>query len=214
MSSKAAFGSVNGSSLVLYKGYPQLGREGEVWTAIYKYWCQLVLAPSLIPAAYAACELPGHEDLILRDTNITPNGTAGLCDVELIYRPSGISYSIDRKDGDAEQSSVASRLEIPLDDPRLVSSGLLTAAQVKTLIESGHTTYYVGTVEYTYTEYLDTFSWTQAAITDDVGSTQAPTGLTGATASKWMLVGLSIRTSGNLIEKSRTWRYNKLGWTP
>lgn len=210
--SKAVFGSANGSSLMLYKGYPSLSRSGKNWTVTYRYWCQLALSTSLVPASYSACPFTGHSSLLLQETNITANGIAGMCDVELIYRAASGTYSSAKKDGDIEQSSVVGWMEIPLDDPRLVSSGLLSSAQVKAKIESGYQTYSVGTIEYTYSEYLDSFTWSESNLTANIGETQAPAGMTSGTTGNWMLVGFTVKQQGDIIEKSRTWRYNKLGW--
>ena len=211
---KTIYGSADGSALTLYKGYPQLDRDGGNWTVTYRYWCQLGMSLSLIPAANAACPFQGKESLLLRETHITANGAPGMCDVELVYKASGVTVNVVHKDGDEEKSCTVGWMEIPLDDARLVTSGLLTAQQVKDKIAAGYQTHGVGTIEYTYTEYLSSFTWSESNLTSSVGDTEAPAEMTSATASKWMLVGLNIREQGDVVEKSRTWRFNKLGWKP
>jgi hypothetical protein len=45
-----------------------------------------------------------------------------------------------------------------------------------------------------------------------VGTRNAPTGMTSPTAGRWLKMRLSIRKSGNVVEKSETWQYASAGW--
>lgn len=217
MGTVQTFGRGDPTTLHLYKGYPQIEREGSASTVTYKYWCGLAYAAGLLPAAYAACPLGGYTSLPLYMTTVAPNGLPGLCDVTLAYKHGSASSSSSRpppEDGSVVKSSTISWQEVPLDDARLVSSGILSSGDVTSLRAKGHQTYGVGSVEYSYTEYLASFSWTEAALTSGIGGTGAPEGLSSATSANWAFVGATVRTTGTLTEKTRTWRYNRLGWTP
>lgn len=217
--SKSAFGSQNGTSLVLYKGYPTAKRTSndpnEIWEVVYRYWCQLTSAEALIPAKWATCPHPNHMTLILWEVSITENGKPGLCDVELTYKPPDYTgTSTTHRDTDVQKSSQASWQEVPLDDDRLVTSSILTSAQAISLRKKGYQTWGMGTVEYTYTEWLSTFSWDEADIIANIGETENPVGVNSPTAGKWLRIGLNIRTDGDLVERSKTWRYSRVGWKP
>jgi hypothetical protein len=219
MSSAKSFGSSSGTSLVLYKGYPTAKRTSNdpaaIWEVVYRYWCQMTVAESLIPAQWATCPHPNHTDLILRETSITENGKPGLCDVELIYRPvEYLAVSTVHRDQQVQQTSQASWQEVPLDDERLVTSSILTAAQVIYLRKKGWQTWGMGTIEYTYTKWESSFTWSEANLIASIGNEENPTGMTSPTAGKWLRVGLSIRTDGDLTEIAKTWRYSRVGWKP
>lgn len=215
MTAPRLFGKQDGTALVLYKGYPTAKRSSEdVWEVVYKYWCQLHKAEGLIPASFASCPHPYHTDLVLLETDIAENGIPHMCDVTLTYGAKNqVSISMHSA-GDEQQSSVASWQEVPLDDDRLVSSGVLSSGQVASLRKKGYHTFSVGSVEYTYTDWATSFTWSEANLISGIGATSAPTGLTSATAGNWMKVGLTVRTDGDKIEKAATWRYSALGWKP
>jgi hypothetical protein len=182
---------------------------------VYRYWCQITLAESLLPAKWAVCPHPNHGTLILWEAAITENGKPGLCDVELTYKPPDYSGAgSTHRDTDVQKSTVGGWQEIPLDDDRLVASGLYTSAEVVHLRKHGHHTANIGTVEYSYTEWLSTFSWAEADIVAHLGEVDTPVGLTTPTAGAWMRTGLTIRTDGDLVERTKTWQYNRLGWHP
>lgn len=207
------FGSSDGSTLTLYKGFPIATREGYAWTVTYRYWCQMVLAEALIPAAYAACPHPNHATCKLAETTLSENGTPGMCDVTLVYKlPGSSGMSSSHEANEVVQTATAGWDEVPLDDPRLVTDGVLTQDEVDGLIAGGHRTQGIGTVEYSYTQYLDSFTWSQANLITGIGNTEAPDGMSSATKAKWLFVGMTVRSDGDLVEKTKTWRYNRLGW--
>jgi hypothetical protein len=219
MGSVKTFGSSNGTALTLYKGYPTAKRASQdpnaIWEVVYRYWCQITLAESLLPAKWAVCPHPNHGTLILWEAAITENGKPGLCDVELTYKPPDYSGAgSTHRDTEVQKTSQASWQEVPLDDDRLVTSSILTASQVILLRKKGYQTWGMGTIEYSYTEWLSTFAWAEADLVAHIGNEEAPTGVTSPTSGKWLRVGLSIRTDGDLVERTKTWRYSRVGWKP
>jgi hypothetical protein len=94
-----------------------------------------------------------------------------------------------------------------------VSSSLLSQAQVDALKAAGVQAVPVGSVEYTYTEYDSTFTWSEANVVASAGTVGNPTGLTSPTTGAWMAIGARVRqTNDGLTEVAKTWKYNRLGW--
>lgn len=214
--SRIAFGNQDGSSLILQKGYPIATREGKQWVLEARYRCAQGDVLGLVPEAYAACPFEGFTDLILGTAGISASDMPGIVDVLLKYRPVNPSggYGSRHQTSEAQRAAQASWQEVPIDDDRLVSSGLYNQPDIDAMKAKGYSTIGIGSVEYTYTEWDDAFEWSEAALTGGIGETGAPTGISSATAANWLLVGRTVRLDGDLTEKARTWRYNRLGWTP
>jgi hypothetical protein len=209
------FASVNPAALHLYKGYPDASRNGDAWEVTYKYWCGQNAALGLVPVNGAACPLSGFTDLKCRVANVKGNDRPGFVDITLTYRAdeSNIGFG-DHAAGDIVKSAVLSQEEVAIDDTRIVGSSLLSQSAVDALKAAGVKSIPVGSVEYTYTEYVDSFVWQESNIVAAAGTVQAPTGMTSPTTGRWMAIGATIRqTNGGLTEVSTTWKYNRLGWT-
>ena len=212
--SKIAFANYDGS-LQIYKGYPDIVRNSQYsYVITYKYWCRQNDAMSLIPAYTAACTLPGLSNHKALETHISPNDTPGMVDVTVVYRlPGPAGTSSTHEDGEYSKSSNTSWIEVAIDDPRLVTGGFLTTAQVAKAKARGKVTFGIGSCEYTYTVWTDTPTWNEAELTGGLGKTSAPTGMTGSpVAANWMKIGISQRQDGDLGEFSETWKYHALGW--
>ena len=73
--SKTVFGDVNGSTLQIYPGYPDVKLVGlNRYEITYKHWCAQNLVGGLIPAFRTACPLTWATDHKLLEGHIRPNG--------------------------------------------------------------------------------------------------------------------------------------------
>jgi len=204
-------GTNDGSALVAYPNNPQKVREGSRWKYVYRYWCAKASADSLIPAAWAACA--DNADLSLDTTEITPKaGAPGFVDVTLTYRRPGMPTSQSAGTSTTQKEASIDWQEVPIDDPRLETAGFYTADQIASLKAAGQTTVGVGGMEYHYTQYASSFTWSESNLVDGIGETGAPTGISGATPEKWLMAGMSVRDDGDVVEKRTTWKYHALGW--
>jgi hypothetical protein len=136
-----------------------------------------------------------------------------MCDVELIYGPEEDGKT-DRDVGDVWRESTVEWQEVPIDDSRLISSGLYSAPQIAALAGYGYQTVGIGGIDYSYGQMQDrdTWTWTEANIVGSVGQVTAPTGVTSPTTGKWMCVGRSLRDVGDAVEQIDRFKYNVLGW--
>lgn len=209
------FTSVNPAALHLYKGYPDCKRVGDAWEVQYKYWCSQNAALGLLPANGAACPLSGFTDLKCRESHVVGNDRPGMVDVMLTYRADSSNMGFGgHADGDVVKSAVLSQEEVAIDDTRLVGSSLLSQSQVDALKAAGVKSVPVGSVEYTYTEYVNDFVWDETSVVSAAGTVEAPTGITSPTSGRWMSIGATVRqTNDGLTEVGKTWKYNRLGWT-
>lgn len=65
---------------------------------------------------------------------------------------------------------------------------------------------------YSYT-YISAFTWSQDNLTENVGKRQAPTGLAGADAAKWLLMNRSANEiDDTLTEITETWQFAENDW--
>lgn len=71
----------------------------------------------------------------------------------------------------------------------------------------GVDSYFVPNITYTRDEQLSSFSFTPSNLLDDVGRTQAPTGLSGATAQQWLKVSKEVDQSGEVYTIRETWQH-------
>lgn len=210
--SKMVFGDVDGSALTLYKGYPQWKLVGlNRYEITYRYWCAQNAVGGLIPAFRSACPLNWATDHKLMEASGVANGRPCLVDVELVYKYPGFVAS-RHQDGEFLKTANTSWVEVPIDDPRLITAGILSAQDVADQKARHYTTQGIGGVDYTYTTWSSSGTWTEAELTSGVGVASNPTGMTSPTAGAWLKVGITQRDDGDLTEKAVTWRYNQLGW--
>lgn len=67
---------------------------------------------------------------------------------------------------------------------------------------------------YTKTTILNSFTFSEANITEGVGDLESPSGVTSADPDKWMKVGKSVSPMGDKYQVTETWQYAPGGWTP
>ena len=209
---KVIYGNLDGSALRLMPGYPKKRRFGLTsWEITYLYWCDGQHAENLLPARGALVPLAGHTE-ILYESVISEAEAPGRVNVELTYRTEEAPAASLKTAGSIVRQVVQTWEEVSVDDARLVSSGLYTSGEIATKKGNGAVSVGVGGVEYHYTIYLSSFTWSEENLVALVGSTEDPTGMTDPTEGRWILAGRNIRDDGELIAKSEVWRYNRLGW--
>lgn len=176
-----------------------------------------------MPAAYEATYLAtiaiGDTDGSFRLAEISSDVSKGKCTVTQTY-VTGTAYT-GRYGGtgdpvlNGDTSATEERIELhPLysdTDSELFGYPVL---------KDGSTYYYLKGVEsylkpmttYSRTTIESSFTWSQSNLVLGVGECSAPTGLTGATASKWLKVARVPVTEGDKTRLTETWQYNPDGW--
>ena len=71
--------------------------------------------------------------------------------------------------------------------------------------------YLVPAPTYSTNRVVNSFTWSQTNIIDKVGKRQAPTGLTGATAARWLKTAFVPTEEGDVVRIRETWQYNPVG---
>lgn len=210
----AIYAGNDGSALTLESGYPKKSRDAHgKWTLAYLYWCAASAAESLLPASGSACSETGHTSLVCVGVSITPKpGAPKMVSVEITYGPATTNYVQTHEAGDiVKELRDGGFREVSLKDPDITT--LISEAEANAQWSAGKRTLPVSTVEYTYTEHLASFSWTEANCTTNLGKIGTPEGMSAVTVNKWLLTGYSVRQEGALIVKTRTWTYSAIPWT-
>lgn len=65
---------------------------------------------------------------------------------------------------------------------------------------------------YTRTEVVSGFVWSEDNVVSGTGLLSSPTGLTGASANKWLKTGRTVREEGSSAIITETWQYAPNGW--
>lgn len=177
-------------------------------TVILKYKCHGDFVDTLRPVKGSACPIAAYSTLIRKSTHVVPlAGHANWVTLEVQY--GAFSFSWQKKSGDTTQESSASFREFAVSDKRL---GLSVAKQ-KQLLAKRQKTVGVINPKYTYTLYDAAWVWSEVNVISGVGATGSPTGMSGATANKWLKTERSVRESQDgLVEIRDSWDYNDPGW--
>ena len=125
-----------------------------------------------------------------------------------------VTYSVAQYSGGGEttpgntfRSSQTAGQIVPIEQ-----STDLTDAQKLEKKGQGINAYFQGSVIYGYREIFDSFTFSETNIVGNVGTRQSPTGMTGATTDKWLLIGRDIRETDEYIEVDEKYQYDKNGW--
>jgi len=206
-------GSENGMSLILQAGYPTKTRdENGCWQIEYLYACRTTVAESLVPAYYAQLSGP-HSDLRCLGITIRPLGGAhkDFSSVTVTYKvPTSNTSASTPSGGETVKEATATFRELPLDSDE--AKNILTQAQIDAKKAQGFETVGVASPQYTYTQYLEGYNWTQANIVSGINAAGSPPGLSSANADRWKMVEFSVRAEGEVIERRRAYQYNAVGW--
>jgi hypothetical protein len=170
---------------------------------------------------------PADATIFLKDINFDPSPGGGYETVELVYGPSTPGDPSTGPVGTITLESDSNTIEIPIqqhpnfyapDSYRDPETGVYHAFLKAGGGGPGGTdypgveSYLVPQPTFTRTEVLSSFTFSEANIIANVGKRDAPTGMTSPAANKWLKMRLSIRKSGNVIEKSETWQYASGDW--
>jgi hypothetical protein len=61
--------------------------------------------------------------------------------------------------------------------------------------------------QYSYTQIVTSFTFSEANIIDGVGQLSAPPGMTSPTTDKWLKTGKSVSPTGDKYQITETWEY-------
>jgi hypothetical protein len=169
---------------------------------------------------------PADATIFLRAINFEPSPGGGFETVELVYEPSSPGDPSTGPAGTITFETDSNVIEIPIQqhpayyaaDSYRDADGVFHAflfdngSGPPATDHPGVESYLVPQPTFTRTEVLSSFTFSEANIISAVGTRNAPTGMTSPTANKWLKMRLSIRKSGNVVEKSESWQYASGGW--
>jgi hypothetical protein len=169
---------------------------------------------------------PADATIFLKEVNFDPTPGGGYETVELVYAPSTPGDPSTGPVGTVTLEADANAIEVPIQQhPNYYGSDSYRDAEgvFHAFLKAGGgapggtdnpgvESYMVPQPTFTRTEVLSSFTFTEANIISAVGTRNAPTGMTSPTADRWLKMRLSIRKSGNVVEKSESWQYASAGW--
>ena len=116
---------------------------------------------------------------------------------------------------DGDTNATEERIELH----PLYSGGLSDSYGYPVLTSSGNNYGFKGVESYlkpmtTYrrTTIESSFTWSESNLVSGVGECSAPTGLTGATSTKWLKIARIPTTQGDKTQLTEVWQYNPNGW--
>lgn len=130
------------------------------------------------------------------------------------YVPASASRRGSPPVGTVNRSSGGTAQEIPIrlhplcsnpenpDEPPIING----------VAKPGVESYLVPGVIYTRSEVLNSAIWTEANLISGLGALSAPTGITGASANKWLKVARDVSETGDGTTITDTWQYAPDGW--
>lgn len=74
-------------------------------------------------------------------------------------------------------------------------------------LKPGVESYLTPSITYTYTENVDSFTFSEANVVDGVGGLSDPTGMTSPTAGSWLKVSKSVQSNGESYTITETWQH-------
>jgi hypothetical protein len=162
---------------------------------------------------------PADATIFLKSIDFDPNPGGGYETVVLTYEPSTPGDASTGPVGTITFETDANAMAFPIEQhpgfqpsSSLYENGVLITPYVGTALKPGVMEYYIPQPTFTRTEVLSSFTFSEANIISAVGTRNAPTGMTGPTAGKWLKMRLAVRKSGNVVEKTETWQYASGGW--
>ena len=171
---------------------------------------------------------PADATIFLKEINFDPNPGGGFETVELVYAPTTPGDPSTGPVGTITFEADSNAIEIPIqqhpniylpkcerDDEGVYHAWLSPTAPGELATATDHPgveTYWIPQPTFTRTEVLSSFTFSEANIVSAVGTRNAPTGMTSPTANKWLKTRLSVRKSGNVVEKTEAWQYASAGW--
>lgn len=150
---------------------------------------------------------------------IKERAAKGFSEFELRYVTAEELVQIEFGGTGTSKASDASTYEEPIEQHPDYSEGSSEVNGVPTLIGAGGTTTHPGvtgylkpSTTYTYTQIVNSFTFSESNIVENVGSLNTPTGVSGATGTNWLKVGKSVSPVGDKYQITETWQYLPGGW--
>jgi len=76
----------------------------------------------------------------------------------------------------------------------------------------GYESFIVPQPTYTYTQIVNSFTFSESNIVDNVGTINSPTGMTSPSANKWLKTSKTVTPQGGKFQITETWQYASNGW--
>lgn len=194
-------------------GRPEISEDSDGYASlIFEVMCKTELIPTLVPARNSPPPQPwGTIYPTFKRREINPISCHGRPGTEITVF--SLTYkAIEREPTllDETRSATTSLIEKSIDEhPNLTEAQKLEAKRI------GRNSYFQATITYSYTDTDAEFGWTQAEIVGTIGTTEAPTGMTGADAAKWLHNQRSITESEDeTVTIKNGWQYDENGWQP
>lgn len=204
----------NCATPVSVEGYPRRVLSNGEWTYEEQFHVNAANVNTYIPAKNSTNSM-GY---LLREVEITyreAGGFPNVCLVRIVWGESsyaggggGGGSSISRLSYDSNSAIV----EHDISEHPVYAQA--TEAQ-KELLKANLPKYAVHTVQFNRTERKAKSTWhpTMAEIVGTVGTKEAPTGISDATAATWLHTGRRITwTKSDLLEVTDEWTYDAYGW--
>ena len=181
------------------------------WTAQYFYTVKIENFASEAPAYKSVIPSPITDipaGLVCLGVSSQPTGDPGIVNMIVTYGPNQYSGGGETTPGNVFRSSQTSVQLANIDQAPL------TDAEKKAKKADGVFEYLQGSVIYGYREVFETtgFDFSQANIIGSIGKTGNPAGMTGSTATQWLLIGRDIRETNGYIEVDQKWSWSVNDW--
>lgn len=170
---------------------------------VYEYYCLASSVIALLPAYNAAAPDSQYASLLRREVQAAPHEPGGVI-LTVIYREPGGSTPPAVGDITIETNSTLN--EVPIEQIVGITEAELNAARaknVKTVLRFP--------VVVTRREVVSSVTLSEANLIADVGTRQAPTGVTSPTANAWVKTGKAY-SIGDVITLTETWAYDVDLW--
>lgn len=196
---------------VLQKGYPTKERSrGQSFAKVYLYEIDSSYVNSYLPDDNAQ-DPQGEEGYVFSSINVSPGNTPGTRLLTITYAPPNRGSNSSKKSvGSVTLEADNSSTEFSIEShPSWTNATFKANAETK-----GIKTYRAATPLFIRTEIksASTTSISQSMIVGSIMSKGSPPGLSGATSTKWLKIGRSIRSDGDLLEVRDTYAYDANSW--
>ena len=194
-------------------GYPLKRRdENGIWQKEERFRIQTGLQGNYIPTHGST----NSEGMVINGVEINEGleGFPGISEVALTWKYPDINSTWNGSSNEygttyeSDATRAEKRIEEHPDWPTL-------SADDQTTLKGAFSTFVLVTITYRKIQKKkkSSFRFTEEEIVGNVNQTEAPSGLSGATAAKWMNYGKSIRfIKGDSVEITESWQYDWFNW--
>ena len=203
----------NFEGIVYLPGYPQRMRDRDGnWTATYRFYVHDYDLERFIPQKY---ELDAETGIPCNSVKISAvSGFENIREVTVEYTPGDGSGDWNGSDNDVNYtlSSDCQRQERNIESHP--DWGTITSESDREALKKAYPAFTFISVNYTVTERREKakFLLTEELLLEGIDQTGAPPKLSGADPEKWKKISRRISFSGEYVEISDVWAYDKNGW--